>query len=85
MNRFKIDLRNKYVILKVQTVSGTTSDELTRLFRCESGSGVDPQSPGEVVRGHFVSNPAHGTVPQIINESDIERFATDGEVAAGGH
>lgn len=85
MNRFNMSLRDKYVVLKVQTVTGTTSDELTRLFRCESGSGVDPHSDGEVVRGHFVSNEAHGTVPQIINASDIERFATDGEIAAGGH
>lgn len=85
MNRFNLDLRNKYVILRVQTVTGTTSDELTRLFRCESGSGIDPHAPGEVVRGHFVSNQAHGTIPQIINASDIERLASDGEIAAGGH
>jgi hypothetical protein len=81
MNSLKEPLANATVIVKENTVTGTTSNVMTRIFKCESGLGCYPQGSGATIRGRFLNNPIHGNNTITIDGSeDIERKATAREV-----
>lgn len=81
MNALGKDLRGKAVVLKQNRVTGTNPVITTRLFICEAGAGLFPQSQGVTIRGRFVNNPIHGKNIVTIDGDDVERLATDSEVA----
>lgn len=81
MNSLGKDLRNKTVVLKQNRVTGTNPVITTRLFTCEAGAGLFPQSQGSTIRGKFVNNPVHGRNIVSIDGDDVERLATDSEAA----
>lgn len=80
-------LADKHVILRKEAVTGTTSDELSRLFLCQAGPGTIPGSGGRHITGEFPANPVHkGQGPFTIDAmEDIERLATPVEITIGGH
>jgi hypothetical protein len=80
MNIIREDLTGAKVILRREAVSGTTSDEMTRMFYCETGPGCHPTDPGKHITGHFLCNRVHGRIPFAIESTDIERKATEREI-----
>lgn len=62
-----------YVIVRQHTLSGTTSDELTRVFKIERFEG------GSMAYGHLVRQGPSAT-QSIDWQDEIERRADDREV-----
>jgi hypothetical protein len=82
MNNLKTTLHDKVVVVRENTHTGTTSDPLTRLFKCVSGEGCYPSVPsGVTIHGFFLKN---FTLPKtqgtVISSDEIERFATEREL-----
>lgn len=67
-NPLKINLNGKTVILKSDYWNGSEDE---RKFYCDSGSGCNPESGGNLIFGHFLDD---GFV-RTIRSVHVERLA----------
>lgn len=81
MNSLKQSIKGQVVLVKRAVATGTTDVPLTRIFRCDSGAGCDPDTAGVDIRGEFIGNAMlKGQTHTINGKTDIERMATQIEI-----
>lgn len=75
-----INIKDKVVVMKENTMSGTTDNVLTRMVLIHAGNGCNPAGMGRSIFGYFVRNPTYGEELVRIEGEDIERLATAREI-----
>jgi hypothetical protein len=75
-----INIKDKVIVVKENTMSGTTDNVLTRMVLIHAGNGCDPNGMGSSIFGYFMSNPTYGKELVRIEGEDIERLATSREI-----
>lgn len=84
-NQFKIDLDDKYVIIKNDWIYKDFSDDsetikgtiIERVFYCEGGNGCSPIAHGTLIAGYIVHN---GYSLGIRGYDYMERLSTEDEI-----
>lgn len=76
-NPLSEDLTDRHVVLAEETMAPQYKDIQFRVFLCRGGFGCAPYTGGRAV---FGTTPIDGEEFRI-NSSEIERFATDEEIA----
>jgi hypothetical protein len=80
MNSQGINLKDVVVVMKVNTMTGTTDNPITRMVKLKAGKGLSYESIGVRMFGKFVKNPVQGNEMIEVQDEDIERIAMPSEL-----